>query len=112
MRPWEMNIRHVVPYVPGDQPAGDQRIRLNTNENPYEPSPRARRVLCEEQVSKLMLYPDPEAAELVNAVADYYGLEKEQVIAGNGSDEILAFCFMAFKSDSAKVYFPEHRYGF
>lgn len=100
------------PYTPGEQPKTDGLIKLNTNENPYEPSPQARRVLCEEQVSKLMLYPDPEAAELVNAVADYYGLEKEQVIAGNGSDEILAFCFMAFKSPSAKVYFPEPSYGF
>ena len=60
------------PYTPGEQPKTDGLIKLNTNENPYEPSPRARRVLCEEQVSKLMLYPDPEAAELVNAVAEYY----------------------------------------
>lgn len=100
------------PYTPGEQPKVNNLIKLNTNENPYGPSPKVLEAINQAQVSKLMLYPDPEAAELVGAIADYYGLEKDQVMVGNGSDEVLAFSFMAFQNEESKFYFPETSYGF
>lgn len=100
------------PYTPGEQPKVDNLIKLNTNENPYGPSPRVLKAINQAQVSKLMLYPDPEAAELVSAIAEYYGLDREQVMVGNGSDEVLAFSFMAFQNEESKFYFPEISYGF
>lgn len=100
------------PYTPGEQPKSAGLIKLNTNENPYGPSPKVLEAVNREQVSKLMLYPDPEAAELVAAIADYYHLDKEQVMVGNGSDEVLAFSFMAFQNEESKFYFPEISYGF
>ncbi|MCQ4638409.1 histidinol-phosphate transaminase [Anaerovorax odorimutans] len=104
--------QNLEPYTPGEQPKTDNLIKLNTNENPYGPGPRTKAAISGEQVSKLMLYPDPEASELVEAISQYYELEKEQVMVGNGSDEILAFSFMAFASEGAKVYFPDPSYGF
>lgn len=100
------------PYTPGEQPQTDRLIKLNTNENPYGPSPKVLEVLNREEISKLMLYPDPQASELVDAIADYYHLEPQQVMVGNGSDEILAFSFMAFQNESGNIYFPEPSYGF
>lgn len=100
------------PYTPGEQPKTEGLIKLNTNENPYGPSPRVLEVLNRAEISKLMLYPDPEASELVQAIADYYQLDGAQVMVGNGSDEILAFSFMAFQKESRKIYFPEPSYGF
>lgn len=100
------------PYTPGEQPKTAKLIKLNTNENPYGPGPTVRKVIDEAQVSKLMLYPDPEAAQLVEVIAEYYGLEKDQVMVGNGSDEVLAFSFMAFQNEERKFYFPETSYGF
>ena len=85
MRPWEMNIRHVVPYVPGDQPAGDKLIKLNTNENPYPPAPGVERALREMDADRLRKYPDPSSAELATALAEYYGVGEDQVFVGVGS---------------------------
>lgn len=100
------------PYTPGEQPKISGLIKLNTNENPYPPSPEVMKAIDQARISKLMLYPDPEASELIEEIARYYELDKNQIIAANGSDEILAFCFMAFKSGSGKIYFPEPSYGF
>lgn len=100
------------PYTPGEQPKKEGLIKLNTNENPYGPSPKVLEAVSKAQVSKLMLYPDPEAAELVSEIAAYYDLKKEQVMVGNGSDEILAFAFMAFQNKQKNVYFPDPSYGF
>lgn len=100
------------PYTPGEQPKTEGLIKLNTNENPYGPSPKVLEVLNQAEISKLMLYPDPEASVLVQAIADYYQLETEQVMVGNGSDEILAFSFMAFQNENRDIYFPEPSYGF
>lgn len=110
-----LNARYeaLEPYTPGEQPknAGDL-IKLNTNENPYPPAPAVAAVIDNGQLQKLKLYSDPEAAPLTEAIADFYGLHKEQVIAGNGSDEILAFIFMALSGKSGKVYYPQISYSF
>lgn len=100
------------PYTPGEQPKVLDLIKLNTNENPYGPSPKVLEVLSKAEIEKLQLYSDPEATELVEAIAANYGLQKEQVAVGNGSDEILAFAFMAFQPDNGNIYFPDPSYGF
>ncbi len=100
------------PYTPGEQPKVLDLIKLNTNENPYGPSPEVKKVINENELEKLQLYSDPEATELVEAIAENYGLSKDQVAVGNGSDEILAFSFMAFQPENGKVYFPDPSYGF
>ncbi len=105
-------LKSLEPYVPGEQPQGSGLIKLNTNENPYAPSPKALEAINQAEVDKLMLYPDPEARELVTAIAEHYGIEQNQVMVGNGSDEILAFCFMAFRNEAGNVWYPETSYGF
>ena len=103
MRPWEMNIRRVVPYVPGDQPAGDKLIKLNTNENPYPPAPGVERALKEMDVDRLRKYPDPSSAELVKALAEYYGVGEDQVFVGVGSDDVIAMSFLTFFNSQKPV---------
>ncbi len=95
-------------YTPGEQPQGFTRlIKLNTNENPYPPSPAVQAALQEEK--DFRLYPDPLAEKAVRAIASYYGLSKNEVAVGNGSDEILAFAYMAF---GQRIAFPAISYGF
>ena len=100
------------PYTPGEQPKIMDLIKLNTNENPYGPSPEVLKIINEEEVGRLQLYSDPEASELVEAIAANYNLDKNQVAVGNGSDEILAFSFMAFQPENGNIYFPDPSYGF
>ncbi len=101
------------PYTPGEQPKTVGRlIKLNTNENPYKPAPAVMDIINGEEVEKLRLYSEPDASLLTGAVAEYYGIKREQVIAGNGSDEILAFIFMAFQPENGKVYYPQISYSF
>lgn len=105
--------RSLSPYTPGEQPKVVGRlIKLNTNENPYEPAPAVMDIINSEEVKKLRLYSEPEASMLTEAIAEYYGIRQEQVIAGNGSDEILAFIFMALQGKSGKVYYPQISYSF
>jgi histidinol-phosphate aminotransferase len=92
---WNERLRALSPYVPGEQPK-DQVIKLNTNENPYPPSPLVIEAIRQAAGEKLRLYPDPESLELREAVAAAYHVKPEQVFAGNGSDEVLAFVFAAF----------------
>jgi len=101
----------LVPYTPGEQPRGQKFIKLNTNESPYPPSPKAVEAVTRALVEELRLYSDPTARDLVQAIAEYYGLEENQVVTGNGSDEILAFAFLAFCGKKS-VAFPEISYGF
>ena len=112
MRPWEMNIRRVVPYVPGDQPAGDKLIKLNTNENPYPPAPGVERALREMDADRLRKYPDPSSAELVTALAEYYGVGEDQVFVGVGSDDVIAMSFLTFFNSQRPVLFPDITYSF
>lgn len=111
-RYWSELVRQLTPYVPGEQPKIEGLIKLNTNESPYPPSPRVREVLTGEAVDQLRLYPDPNSSRLKGAIADYYGLRPEQVFVGNGSDEVLAFAFMAFFKQSQPLLYPEISYSF
>ncbi len=104
--------KDLTPYTPGEQPKIKSLIKLNTNECPYPPSPAVLEALTSEQILDLRLYPDPLATPLIESIADYYGLDTEQIIVGNGSDEILAFCFMAFQNSGRRIYYPEISYGF
>lgn len=109
---WSARIRDAVPYVPGEQPRDRKFIKLNTNENPYPPSPMAIKAMQEAANADLRLYPDPECTELRAAAATCWGVRPEQVFCGNGSDEILAFCFQAFFDPGKDVVFPKITYSF
>lgn len=111
-RYWSELVRQLEPYVPGEQPKIDGLIKLNTNENPYPPSPQVRAVLTDDTIDKLRLYPDPNSSQLKSAVAEYNGLRHEQVFVGNGSDEVLAFAFMAFFKQNRPLLMPEISYSF
>ena len=112
MRPWEKNIRQVVPYVPGEQPAGDKIVKLNTNENPYPPAPGVKKVLEEMEADRLRKYPDPTASILVKELASYYGLNEDKVFVGVGSDDVLAMSFLTFFNSDKPVLFPDVTYSF
>ena len=112
MREWEKNIRKVVPYVPGEQPKLLDVIKLNTNENPYPPAPGVEKVLREFDVDTLRLYPDPLVSDLVKAIADFYGLNENQVFTGVGSDDVLAMIFMTFFNSEKPLIFPDITYSF
>ncbi len=106
------NIRRVTPYVPGEQTADPGVIKLNTNENPYPPSPAVDRAICSVHVDDLRLYPDATAARLVNAVARVKQLRPEQVFVGVGSDDVLALCFLTFFNGEKPILFPDITYSF
>lgn len=112
MRAWEANIRKVVPYVPGEQPKGGDLIKLNTNENPYPPAPGVAKALQEMNVDDLRKYPDPAASVLVEALADFHGLEQNQVFVGVGSDDVLGMAFLTFFNSGKPVLFPDISYSF
>jgi histidinol-phosphate aminotransferase len=118
---WSGRLRRLSPYVPGEQPRDRRFIKLNTNENPYPPSPRVFEAINRAAGEPLRLYPDPSCTELREAVAARYGVKPSQVFAGNGSDEVLAFAFAAFfpeagglsnTADNAAVLFPDITYSF
>lgn len=112
MKKWEENVRRVVPYTPGEQPDQPDMIKLNTNENPYPPAPAVREVLAGMDTDKLRLYPDPTSGELVSAIAEAWGVKKEQVFAGVGSDDVLAMSFLTFFNGKKPVLFPDITYSF
>ncbi|MBO5279522.1 MAG: histidinol-phosphate transaminase [Lachnospiraceae bacterium] len=112
MRAWEKNIRKVVPYVPGEQPKVTDVIKLNTNENPYPPAPGVEEALKGMDADRLRLYPDPTAEALVEAIAKNYGLDKEQVFVGVGSDDVLAMAFLTFFNSDKPILFPDITYSF
>ena len=101
----------LVPYTPGEQPKQMQYIKLNTNESPFPPSPLAVE-LAAKAAENFQLYSDPECRELVTAACEYYGIEKDEILFTNGSDEILNFAFMAFCDEEHPAVFPEISYGF
>lgn len=112
MRAWEADIRRVVPYVPGDQPKGDHLVKLNTNENPYPPAPGVLRALKEMDYSQFKKYPDPTASGLTEALGNYYGVPKEQVFVGVGSDDVIAMAFLTFFNSKKPILFPDISYSF
>ena len=110
MSTWEKNIRKVVPYTPGEQPNEKNMIKLNTNENPYPPSPKV--LAAKEDLEQLRLYPDPVAKDLVHALADYHGLSDDQIFVGVGSDDVLAMSFLTFFNSDKPIFFPDITYSF
>lgn len=109
---WEENVRRVVPYVPGEQPKRSNIIKLNTNENPYPPAPAVQQVLAEVSVEELRKYPDPTVGSLVDALAKSYGVNRDQVFVGVGSDDVLAMSFMTFFHGKKPILFPDITYSF
>ena len=104
--------QRLAPYTPGEQPQDQQYIKLNTNESPFPPSPKVLEAISQAEVSKLNLYSDPTCGQLNATIARRYGLKPEQVITGNGSDEILAFAFRAFCGEGKGVAYADITYGF
>ena len=111
MRAWEKNLRQVTPYVAGEQPKDVNKIKLNTNENPYPPTKNIEDAL-KHQSEMLRLYPDTEATELVEALAEFYSLEKDQIFVGVGSDDVLAMSFLTFFKSEKPILFPDITYSF
>jgi histidinol-phosphate aminotransferase len=110
---WSDLTASLVPYIPGEQPKDQTYIKLNTNENPYPPSPKVLSAIRNAVNADLRLYPDPTCSKLVEKAALYYGANANQVFTGNGSDEILAFAFAAFFSPKKRpILFPDITYSF
>ena len=109
---WEQNVRKVVPYVPGEQPKNRHVVKLNTNECPYPPSPLVREALKHFPYEELRLYPDTEATELVQELANTYNIKKENIFAGVGSDDVLAMAFLTFFNSEHPILFPDITYSF
>jgi histidinol-phosphate aminotransferase len=99
-------------YIPGEQPADMEYIKLNTNESPYPPPPGVLAAVSEHELKKLNLYPNPDGTRLIKKFSEFYGVEPANVIIGNGSDELLAFSFLAFCDKERSVAFPDITYGF
>ena len=112
MSTWRDNLRTIEPYVPGEQPNLPDMIKLNTNENPYPPSPKVVEVLKSFDCDSLRLYPDPNSQLLADALAKRYGLASDQVFLGVGSDDVLAIAFMTFFNSKKPVLFPDITYSF
>lgn len=109
---WSDIVHQLDPYVPGEQPQDHQYIKLNTNENPYPPSPEVEKAIQSYPIESLRRYPDPESSELRQALADYFELEPDQVFIGNGSDEVLAHSFQTFFQGRDPILFPDISYSF
>ena len=115
MRFWSPEVRELEPYVPGEQPKIQNLLKLNTNENPYPPSPKvveAVQAVLTQQADALRLYPDPDATALKQAIAKQQNVEVSQVFVGNGSDEVLAHIFKAFFLQDEPILYPDITYSF
>jgi histidinol-phosphate aminotransferase len=111
-RYWSSFVDRLDPYVPGEQPTIPGLIKLNTNENPYPPSPKVMAALSQDLVDLLRLYPDPNSRSLKRAIASNYSVKEKNVFVGNGSDEVLALAFMTFFKQSEPLLFPDISYSF
>jgi histidinol-phosphate aminotransferase len=109
---WSALVNTLVPYVPGEQPKINNLVKLNTNENPYGPSPKALAAMQSALNDDLRLYPDPNADLLKEAVARYYSVDKSMVFVGNGSDEVLAHIFHGLLKHEKPILFPDITYSF
>lgn len=111
-RYWSSIVHKLTPYVPGEQPKIENLIKLNTNENPYRPSPKVLEALKAEAGSSLRLYPDPNADSVKAAVGRYFGVKPDHVFVGNGSDEVLAHAFQGLFKHRQPLLFPDITYSF
>ena len=109
---WSPIVHTLTPYVPGEQPKVSNLIKLNTNENPYGPSPKALEALKAQADERLRLYPDPNASDLKQAIATYHSVNINQVFLGNGSDEVLAHAFLGLLKKDKPLLFPDISYSF
>ncbi|TAJ90230.1 MAG: histidinol-phosphate transaminase [Reyranella sp.] len=109
---WSRIARELSPYTPGEQPRIANLVKLNTNESPFGPSPRAEEAMRAAASDSLRLYPDPEAVELRQALADHHGVRREQVFVGNGSDEVLAHAFAGLLKQTRPLLCPDITYSF
>ena len=112
MDDWKQNLKKTEPYTPGEQLNIKGLIKLNTNENPYLPSPKVREALENLEPYGLKLYPNPDGEPLRSGLAKYHGVDAENIFLGNGSDEVLAFAFPAFFNSERPILFPEITYSF
>ena len=103
--------KSLIPYTPGEQPKDMKYVKLNTNESPFQPSPLAQKY-AKEATENVQLYSDPECRDLVKTASEYFGIEKDEILFTNGSDDILNFAFMAFCDKNHPVIFPNITYGF
>ncbi len=111
-RYWSAVVHGLTPYVPGEQPKLDDLVKLNTNEHPYGPSPKALEAIRAVTSDTLRLYPDPNADALKAVLAKRHGLQTKQIFVGNGSDEVLAHAFMALLKHDRPLWFPDITYSF
>jgi len=109
---WQDKLRNVEPYEAGEQPKIQNLIKLNTNENPYDPGLKVKAAIANFQSSTLPLYPNPDADDLKHVIASYHGLDDQQVFLGNGSDEVLALTFLTCFNGKAPILFPDISYSF
>jgi len=109
---WSKIVHGLTPYVPGEQPKINNLVKLNTNENPYGPSPKVLAALQAENAETLRLYPDPNSDAVKAAVADFYAVTPQHVFVGNGSDEVLAHVFQALLKHDQPLLFPDITYSF
>lgn len=109
---WENKVRRVVPYTPGEQPKETDIIKLNTNENPFPPTPKVTEILKSFNTDKFRIYPDPDSTVLVEAIANRYGVSKENVFVGVGSDDVLSMAFLTFFNSDKPIVFPDITYSF
>jgi histidinol-phosphate aminotransferase len=109
---WNPDLQNLSPYIPGEQPKHERLVKLNTNESPYGPSPKALAAIAAGNHEGLRLYPDPDAKALKEAIAKHYGLKPNQVFVGNGSDEVLAHVFLGLLKHSKPLLFPDITYSF
>lgn len=106
------NLRNIEPYVPGEQSKEKDIVKINANENPYPPSPRAVEIMHNFDAEKLRFYPNANATDLKQALAEYYNVSIENVFLGNGSDDVIALSFMAFFNSDKPIVYPDITYSF
>ena len=109
---WSQTVKNLTPYTPGEQPKLSQLIKLNTNESPYGPSPKAIAAIHQANNDSLRLYPDPNSDHLKQTIASKYQVSSKQVFVGNGSDEVLAHAFLALLKHDEPILFPDISYSF
>lgn len=111
-REWTKNLRNIEPYVPGEQSKDKDIVKINANENPYPPSPKAIEVLKSFDTNKLRFYPSANSTKLKEAIAKYYKVDVSNVFVGNGSDDVLAVAFQSFFNSDKPIVYPDLTYSF
>ena len=111
-RDWYKNLRNIEPYIPGEQSKDKNIVKINANENPYPPSPKAMAVLKSFDANNLRFYPNANSTKLKEAIAKFYGVGVENVFVGNGSDDVLAVAFQSFFNSDKPIVYPDLTYSF